>query len=502
MTTAHATGTARPPDFDNSYSRLPAHFYARQQPVPVAAPQRLAINEALAGEIGIDPAWLAGDDGLAMLAGNRLPETSRPLAMAYAGHQFGNWVPQLGDGRALLIGELVDASGVRRDIQLKGSGPTPFSRGGDGRSSIGPVVREFLASEAMAALGIPTTRALGAVSTGETVMRQRPEPGGILCRVAASHVRIGTFEYFARRGDNDATRTLADYLIDRQDPDLSGQPDRHGVLLERTIRRTAELVSAWMQVGFIHGVMNTDNTSMAGETIDYGPFGFIDHFDPQTVYSSIDRRGRYAWDQQPGIAQWNLARLAECWLPLLAEDPDAALARANAAIEIFPGHFEAHFHAGLVAKIGLTDATPEARELAFDLLRRMHANQADMTLTFRRLGDLATDHSGHDAGVRELFTDPGAFDQWAVGWRELLSAEGRDPAARQRAMQRINPAYILRNHLAQHAVDSAIEGLDFAPMHELSRVLARPFDDQPEAGDQLGMPPRPDQRVLQTFCGT
>lgn len=484
-----------------SYARLPTAFHARLDPVPVAAPAWIMRNDQLATQLGIDTAALAGDEGLAIMAGNRIPAGAQPLAMAYAGHQFGNWVPRLGDGRALLLGEVLDRDGRLMDLQLKGSGATPFSRGGDGRSSIGPVVREYLGCEAMAALGIPTTRALAAVATGESVQRERAEPGGVLCRVARSHVRIGTFEYIAAQQDKTLLHALVAHVVNRHYPELADHERPARRLLEDVIAGTARLVSAWMQVGFIHGVMNTDNCSIASETIDYGPFGYMEAFDPATVYSYIDRRGRYAWNQQPSIAQWNLARLAEALLPLLADDEKEALDIANASIAGFGPAFEADFHAGLVAKLGLTEVGDAEVELAFELLRIMQANRADMTLTFRRLGTLAAAQDSSNQPVSELFDDPQAFDAWASGWRQRLAAEGRNDHVRQMGMQAINPAYILRNHLAQQAVDAAIERLDFGPMERLSEVLARPFDDQPENAD-LSQPARPGEQVTTTFCGT
>jgi uncharacterized protein YdiU (UPF0061 family) len=495
------TASAQPAHFEHSFARLPEHFFARVQPAPVKSPELFALNRPLAESLGLDPDWLAGADGVAMLSGNRMPETAEPVAMAYAGHQFANWVPRLADGRALLLGELVDLEGRRRDVQLKGSGPTPYSRGGDGRSSIGPVVREYLGSEAMHALGIPTTRALSAVATGETVQRNQPEPGGILCRVATSHVRVGSFEYFARQGDSASVRTLAEYVIERHWPELAGVEGRYSEWLARVIDAQADLVASWMLVGFVHGVMNTDNCSVVGETIDYGPFGFVDAFDPGTVYSFIDRGGRYAYNQQPGIAQWNLARLAECLLPLLADDTDAALEQANALIDRFPTRFERRFHDGLAAKLGLAERRDGDVDLAMDLLNRMAAGQADMTLTFRRLSELSATDSQADEPVRECFDQPEALDVWAEQWRQRLASESRQPAERRAAMKAVNPAFVLRNHLAQGAVDAAIQRLDFAPMRRLQAVLARPYDDQPEHED-LARPPEPSERVLTTFCGT
>src|SRR5712671_857045 len=315
--------------FENSYARLPDRFFARLPPTPVAAPRLIRLNEALARDLGLDPGALATPEGIAILVGNRVPKGSEPLAMAYAGHQFGSFVPQLGDGRAILLGELVDRDGVRRDVQLKGAGPTPFSRRGDGRAALGPVLREYIVSEAFAALGIPTTRALAAVTTGETVWRETPLPGAVLTRVASSHIRVGTFQFFAARGDVDAIRRLADHVIARHYPEAVDAANPYRTLLDLVIASQAELVAKWLSVGFIHGVMNTDNMSIAGETIDFGPCAFMDAYDPGTVYSSIDTAGRYAYGNQPRIAKWNLARLAETFLPLLAEDKDAAVEEAN-----------------------------------------------------------------------------------------------------------------------------------------------------------------------------
>jgi serine/tyrosine/threonine adenylyltransferase len=485
----------------NRYARLPEAFHAQVSATPVGEPSMIRLNRVLARSLGLDPEALAGDEGIAVMAGNQAPTAAEPIAMAYAGHQFAHWVPQLGDGRALLLGELVDSDGIRRDIQLKGAGPTPFSRGGDGRSSIGPVVREYLASEAMAALGIPTTRALAALATGEQVLRNRPEPGGILVRVAASHVRVGTFEYFARGGDPESVRTLADHVIERHHPDLIDDDGRYLALFARTLESTARLVAEWMRVGFIHGVMNTDNTSIIGETIDYGPFGWMDEFHPATVYSSIDRRGRYAYNQQPAIAHWNMARLGECLMGLFDADSDAALEQANEVLSTFSRHFEDHFHRVLRAKIGLLETGPNDIELAEDLLGRMSEQRADMTLTFRRLGELNPQDASGDGPVRELFDDAGAFDGWARQWRERLGSESCSHHDRRETIRRTNPAIVLRNHLAQQAVDAAIERLDFEPMHRLIEVLARPYEDQPD-NLEYTQPPQPGERVLKTFCGT
>jgi serine/tyrosine/threonine adenylyltransferase len=487
-------------DFDNSYARLPEHFYARLSPTQVAEPKLIKVNRELALTLGIDPDWLARPGGLAMLSGNRLPDGAEPIAMAYAGHQFGQFVPQLGDGRAILIGEVVGRDGKRRDIQLKGSGRTPFSRRGDGRAALGPVLREYVVSEAMAALGIPTTRALAAVTTGEPVMREEVLPGAIFTRVAASHIRIGTFQYFAARSDIDAVRRLVDYAIDRHYPELAEAENRALALLEAVIARQAELVGRWMLIGFIHGVMNTDNMSISGETIDYGPCAFMDEYHPLTVFSSIDQGGRYAYGNQPGIAQWNLARLAEAILPLLADDAERAVGLAQGALSSFPEHFEPRFHAGLLRKLGLVSEREGDVALARDLLSVMAANQADFTLSFRLLGEVAADPAA-EADFGALFADPSAVDGWLERWRQRLSEEPQEGHARRSAMHAVNPIYIPRNHRVQAIITAAIERQDYAPFEELLTVLSRPFDERPEYAD-YALPPQPEERVRETFCGT
>jgi uncharacterized protein YdiU (UPF0061 family) len=486
--------------FDNSYARLPEHFYARIPPTPVAAPKLVLVNREFAAELGLDPDWLAGTEGVAMLSGNRLPENAAPIAMAYAGHQFGQFVPQLGDGRAILIGEVIGRDGQRRDIQLKGSGPTPFSRRGDGRAAIGPVLREYIVSEAMAALGIPTTRALAAVTTGEVVLRERALPGAVLTRVAASHVRIGTFQYFAARSDADAVRRLADYVIGRHYPEARDAERPYLALLEAVIARQASLVARWLLVGFLHGVMNTDNMSIAGETIDYGPCAFMDEYHPATVFSSIDQHGRYAYGNQPGIAQWNLARLAEALLPLLAESADEAVGLAQAALGRFPDLFEGHFHAGLNRKLGLAANRADDVALARDFLRVMADGRADFTLTFRALGEAAADPE-RDAELRARFADPSALDGWLVRWRQRLADEPLDGEARRSAMHAANPMFIPRNHRVEAVIEAAVEREDFAPFAELLAVLRQPFAEQP-AFAAYALPPMPEERVCQTFCGT
>ena len=487
--------------FDNSYARLPERFFARLPPTPVAAPRLVRLNSELARTLGLDPARLSAPEGIAILAGNTVPRLGEPLAMAYAGHQFGSFVPQLGDGRALLLGEVVGRDGVRRDIQLKGSGPTPFSRNGDGRAALGPVLREYIISEAMAALGIPTTRSLAVVTTGQTVRREKPLPGAVLTRVASSHIRVGTFQFFAARGDVNAVLELADYVIARHYSEAARAEKPYRKLLELVIARQAELVAKWLLVGFIHGVMNTDNMSIAGETIDYGPCAFIDSYDPEAVYSSIDSFGRYAYGNQPGIAQWNLARLAETLLPLLAENQETAVEMANEALGEFASRFETAYASGLRRKLGLFYERQDDIALARDLLDRMARNGADFTLTFRRLSDAAGGPAA-DTVVRSLFTDPTAYDDWASKWRRRLAEDGEGTGERRvAAMRAVNPAFIPRNHLVEEALAAALTDGDFSAFDNLLAVVLRPYDDQPSHG-HYAQPPRPEQVVRQTFCGT
>ena len=485
--------------FDNSYATLPANFYARVQPTPVVAPKLIKLNRPLAVQLGLDPDWLESPEGVEVLAGTRVPDGAEPLAMAYAGHQFGNFTAQLGDGRAILLGEVIDQSGVRRDIQLKGSGPTPFSRRGDGRAALGPVIREYVISEAMFALGIPTTRSLAAVVTGERVRRETLLPGAVLTRIASSHIRVGTFQFFAARGDLEALKHLADHVIARHYPHAAQTEQPYRALLDGVIARQAALVARWLLVGFIHGVMNTDNSSISGETIDYGPCAFMDDYDPKTVFSSIDELGRYAYANQPRITLWNLTRFAETLLPLFADDEKAAIEIAQDSLAAFSGLFDDAYQAGLRQKLGLFTAQPDDAVLAQDLLAAMAANQADFTLTFRALGHAALDPAG-DAALRALFTDPSAYDAWAIQWRARLALEPETPAARHAAMQAANPAFIPRNHRVEAVIQAAQAG-DYAPFEELVSVLANPFQDQPERADYAD-PPLLHQRVLQTFCGT
>jgi uncharacterized protein YdiU (UPF0061 family) len=486
--------------FDNTYAALPDGFFARVAPTPVSSPKLIKLNRPLALHLGLDPEFLSSPEGAEILAGKRVPDGADPIAMAYAGHQFGHFVPQLGDGRAILLGEVIDADGVRRDIQLKGSGPTPFSRRGDGRAALGPVLREYVVSEAMAALGIPTTRSLAAVVTGENVVRETLLPGAVLTRVASSHIRVGTFQYFAARSDVAGVRRLADHVIARHYPDIANAERPYHALLDTVIGRQAELVARWLLVGFIHGVMNTDNTSISGETIDYGPCAFMDNYDPATVFSSIDEMGRYAYGNQPRIALWNLTRFAECLLPLFSDDQEKAIAEAQSALGGFGEKFDAAYYAGLRSKLGLFTARDDDPDLANDLLKAMAENAADFTLTFRRLSDAALDPAG-DAEVQKLFADPAAYDAWATRWRQRIAEEPQDAAARQAAMRAVNPAFIPRNHRVEAVIEAAVNRNDFAPFEQLLAVLAKPFEDQP-AFAGYAEPPKPDERVLQTFCGT
>jgi serine/tyrosine/threonine adenylyltransferase len=481
--------------FDNTYARLPERFFARVKPTPVAAPRLIRVNEALAQSLGIDPASLKSAEGLGILSGNDIAEGSEPIAQAYAGHQFGGFSPVLGDGRAILLGEVVDRDGQRRDIQLKGSGPTPFARRGDGRAALGPVLREYLISEAMAALGVPTTRALAAVTTGERVPRETMVPGAIFTRVAASHIRVGTFQYFAARGDAEAVRLLADYAIARHYPEAADSAQPYRAFLDGVVARQADLIAQWLLIGFIHGVMNTDNTAISGETIDFGPCAFMDTYDTRAVFSSIDYQGRYAYGNQPNIGFWNLTRLAEALLPVLGASEDAAIAEAKESLGAFASRFQASYDLGLRRKIGLTGDGEADTALAHDLLRLMAENGADFTLTFRTLSD------GDDEAVRMLFADGAAYNGWAERWRGHLASQAVSPEALRAAMRAVNPVYIPRNHNVERVIQAAVSAEDFGPFEELLEVLSRPYEDQP-GRERYTLPPAPDERVLQTFCGT
>lgn len=476
--------------FDNSYARLGETFFARLAPTPVKAPKLIALNDALARELRISPDALCTPEGVSMLAGNSVPEGADPLAQAYAGHQFGNFVPQLGDGRAHLLGEVVDTTGTRRDIQLKGSGRTPFSRMGDGRAWLGPVLREYIVSEAMHALGIPTTRALAAVETGETVTRERPLPGAVLTRIAASHIRVGTFQYFAVRGRTDAVRKLTDHVIGRHYRQDVQAGDALG-LLRAVTGRQARLVARWMGAGFIHGVMNTDNCQIAGETIDYGPCAFIDAYDPAAVFSSIDLHGRYAYQNQPDMAVWNLAQFATSLLPLIDTDQDRAVEAATGVINGFTRAFRDEWLGVFRAKLGLHRAEDADAGLITGLLDCMARGQADFTNTFRGLAE---------GTARAQFAEPGDFDQWAREWAARGASEQVSEADRIALMRRHNPAYIPRNHQVERAITQALQG-DYGWFFRLSEACSAPFTERPGYED-LTCPPKPEEAVRQTFCGT
>jgi uncharacterized protein YdiU (UPF0061 family) len=485
--------------FSNSYALLPERFFARLEPTPVAKPRLLIINRPLAEELGLRIAALDADALAEIFSGNRIPPGAEPLSMAYAGHQFGSFVPQLGDGRAILVGEVVDRAGVRRDIQLKGAGRTPFSRNGDGRAALGPVLREYIVSEAMHALGIPATRALAAVATGEPVFRERVFPGAILTRVAASHVRVGTFEYFAARRDDEAIRQLADYVVNRHYPEVKDDERPYLALLRCVAQRQAGLVARWVSVGFVHGVMNTDNMAVSGQTIDFGPCAFIESYDPAAVFSSIDGFGRYAFANQWQAAHWNITRFAETLIPIIDPDARRAVELAREELAEFPAAYERQWLAEMRGKLGFSLAQDGDLELVEDLLDVMLANQADFTLTFRRLCD-AVDRA-QNTGPRDLFSDPAAYDRWAASWRQRLAQEPRSTEEIARAMRQRNPAFIPRNHRVEQALDAAIERDDFEPFLTLLAVLSRPYDDQ-STRTEYALPALPRERVLRTFCGT
>lgn len=490
-----------PIPFDNTYASLPEPFYSRVEPIPVNAPTLIKVNADLAQSLQIDVEYLTSPAGLEVLAGNRIPDASEPVAMAYAGHQFGNFVPQLGDGRAILLGEVQDQTGERFDIHLKGSGRTPYSRNGDGRAWLGPVLREYVVSEAMAALNIPTTRALAAVTTGESVVREEILPGAILTRIAKGHVRVGTFEYFASRGDYQSVRTLADYAIERFYPDCRASDQPYLALFERVLQRQARLIAQWMGVGFIHGVMNTDNMSISGETIDYGPCAFMDAYHPLTVFSYIDQMGRYAYANQPHIAKWNLSRLASTLVPLLHEHQDKAIEVAQTALDTFEEKHEAEWTRVFNAKLGLEQIKPGDATLAQALLTQMAKSGADFTLVFRGLLSGIKDGANPDCGeIRNMFQDSQALDVWLAKWHTRLGAEGRPPGEVRETMRTANPAFIPRNHRIEQMIELARNG-DFSLFEELLTILSHPFEDQPEF-QAYQTPPKPDEVVHTTFCGT
>ena len=497
--------------FDNSFARELAGFYVPRLPAIVPAPRLLFFNDPLAEELGLDVAALDTAARAAIFAGNVLPDGAEPLAQAYAGHQFGGFSPQLGDGRALILGEVVDRQGRRRDIAFKGSGRTPFARGGDGKAALGPMLREVLVSESMHALGIPTTRALAVAGTGEPVYREAVLPGAVLTRVAASHIRVGTFQFHAARGDVDSVRKLAEYTIARHDPELVSSPQRFLELLQKVVERQAALIAQWMNAGFIHGVMNTDNMTISGETIDYGPCAFMEAYDPATVFSSIDLQGRYAFGNQPDIACWNLARLAETLLPLLGDDQEQAVVMATDVIAGFPARYRRHLLRGQRAKLGLRRAGPDDDSvdtaLVEDWLSLLHAERVDFTLAWRRLADAA---AGNEAPLRALFADARAPDAWLTRWRARCAgesdAEQHGPALanveRAQAMRNVNPFVIARNHRVEEALAAASDGDDLAPFRQLLDAVRQPYDETSASAPYAEPAPAAVTACYRTFCGT
>lgn len=484
--------------FDNSYARLPEVFYKNVRPSAPLRPSLIRVNTELADTMGIDVDWLQSKDGLAMLSGQSLPEGSDPIAMAYAGHQFGGLSPKLGDGRALLIGEVIGNDGIRRDIQLKGSGHTPFSRSGDGKSALGPVLREYIVSEAMAALGVPTTRALAAVTTGENVVRNTLEPGGVFTRVAQSHVRIGTFQYFYARQDNESLKILADYVIERHYLEALTANNPYTELLKLIAARQAELIAKWMSFGFIHGVMNTDNVQIAGETIDYGPCAFMDDFHPHKVFSSIDEYGRYAWGKQPEICLWNLMRLADTLLPLIDDDIERAKIAAEEAIKHFNEIFQISIFKKFSRKLGLLSDDESQNDLITFTFEVMTENHVDFSLFFRNLTKV---YNGDETGTLcGLFKNPAACEGWLKKWREYIKRDGGDEQERLEIMQSYNPILIPRNHRVAEAIAAGEQG-DFKIFNRLVDAYRNPFKEQPEYAD-LEQAPKGHEIVRQTFCGT
>ncbi|WP_145039878.1 YdiU family protein [Paenibacillus sp. Y412MC10] len=480
-------------NFDNSYAKLPETFFTKQDPTPVRSPELIVLNEPLAASLGLDVDVLKSPEGAAMLAGNEIPEGAEPLAQAYAGHQFG-YFTMLGDGRAILLGEQITPQGERLDIQLKGSGRTPYSRGGDGRAALGPMLREYIISEAMHALGIPTTRSLAVVATGQPVTRERDLPGAILTRVAASHVRVGTFQYVRGAGTTEDLRALADYTLQRHysKADLGDGANRYLVLLQEVIKRQAALIAKWQLVGFIHGVMNTDNMTLSGETIDYGPCAFMDTFDPNTVFSSIDSQGRYAYVNQPYIAAWNLARLAESLLPLLHEEEEQAVKLAEGAIGSFNDLYHEQWLAGMRAKLGIFHEEEDDESLIEDLLKMMKNHQADYTNTFRALTFDKLEDTPLN-GTPELAS-------WYERWQARLGSQQESRDQSHQLMRSSNPAVIPRNHRVEEALEAAENEGDYSVMKELLNVLSNPYAHSPEQAEYAIVPER--SRPYRTFCGT
>lgn len=484
--------------FDNSYARELAGYYVRCRAENAPKTQRIAVNDALAEELGIGGDFIASPEGLAIFSGNDVPEGADPIAQAYAGHQFGGFSPRLGDGRALLLGEVIDCHGRRRDIALKGSGRTPFSRNGDGKCALGPALREYLISEAMHALGIPTTRTLAVISTGQTVRRDRALPGAVLTRIAASHLRIGTFEFFAQHAGAEAVKKLADYAIARHDPALLGSDQPYLGLLQAVANRQAELIARWLGVGFIHGVMNTDNMTISGETIDFGPCAFLENYHPDTVFSSIDQQGRYAYGQQVAIAQWNLARFAETLLPLLDPDSKRAIELATCVLEDFPTRHDAIWSDILREKLGFDNQGDPAvdRKIAEDFLSLLKQRRLDFTNSFRALFSAA---EGRSDALDHLCSADGDFRAWRQTWGNRQPTRSPELLAR---MKHANPWLIPRNHQVENALDAAVDRNNLAPFERLLAAIQSPFDERDTERDLTTPASAAFNASFQTFCGT
>lgn len=485
-------------NFDNSFARSLKSFFVSFQAETAADPKLLLLNHALAEELNLDPAALDSEAGLAIFSGNMAPNGAEPLAQAYAGHQFGGFAPQLGDGRALLLGEVIDRNHLRRDIQLKGSGRTPFSRGGDGKAAVGPVLREYLIGESMHALGVPTTRALAAVATGENIYRETPLPGAVLTRVAASHIRVGTFQFGAAHRDEDDVRRLADYAIARHCPEAAEAENPYLAFFDAVCDSQASLIARWMNIGFIHGVMNTDNMTISGETIDYGPCAFMDRYNRATVFSSIDRQGRYAYANQPNILSWNLTRLAETLIRFVDADKNRAIEILTDRVNKIQSKYESFWLSGMRAKIGLSTEDPQDMDLINDLLWVMEDGNADFTLVFRRLSQALRNDKDSLYG---LFNQSGAFEVWERRWLKRLKLEGKEMEACASEMDKINPIYIPRNHKVEEALSAAVYRGDMSLFTKLLEVVSRPFDEKTE--NEAYAEPAPISDIpYQTFCGT
>ncbi len=490
-------------DFDNSYVNLSPKLFSNQSPTPVSNPSMIALNHTLVEQLGLNTSDFQTDEGLAVLSGNRIPSGAEPIATAYAGHQFGNWVPQLGDGRAVLLGEIVNKEGTRYDIQLKGAGPTPYSRNGDGRAAVGPVVREYVVSEAMAALGVPTTRALAAVSTGDTVRRETLLPGAILTRVASSHIRVGTFQFFAARRDTETIKLLTDHVISRHYPQLRDASNPPLALLAETLKQQVELIAHWQSIGFIHGVMNTDNASVAGITIDYGPCAFMDTYHPSTVFSSIDHASRYAYQNQPSIAQWNMANLAQCLLAIIDEDEDKALQAAQDVIDSFPALFSESYLSRFRHKLGLSTEQENDEKLIADFLVLMQESHMDFTNTFRQLSTQMDDVQANTLQAQnntDSFFEKSETQQWISRWHARMQRDNNSTEARVEIMHQNNPAYIPRNHKVEQIIAAATEQ-NYKPMEQMLSVLSNPYKEQPNM-QAYAQAPNEDEIVRATFCGT